>query len=225
MSKRNNWYFLNAGTCDGLLNMARDSFFLESMIENYFNMPVLSVYGWSEPTLSIGANQKIDDSLFSSLNMPTVKRITGGQAVLHATPEAELTYSIVLAYSKNFKQLYFSVAEVLIEFLKKYNLNASVGYLNAGYSSDFNCFDSKTPADIVVDDIKVIGSAQYRKKGYVLQHGAIKLDLINKLAQKKISFEEAVIDLKGAFQTVLGIDFIDFQLQVEDYEKIMTCKQ
>jgi len=80
------------------------------------------------------------------------------------------------------------------------------------YVEDFNCFNSKTSADIVVNDVKVIGSAQCRKKRAFLQHGSIKLDKIRELSGKNITSEMAVSDLKIAFEKSLKINFQDYSL-------------
>ena len=93
-----------------------------------------------------------------------------------------------------------------------YNLKGEFGYSSNNYFKNFDCFNSKTEADIVVNDIKVIGNAQYRKKDYVLQHGSIKLDIISKLSGQNINFEGAKVNLRKVFQDKLKIKFIDYTL-------------
>ncbi|MBI3590204.1 MAG: lipoate--protein ligase family protein [Candidatus Melainabacteria bacterium] len=212
------WYFLNTKVNDGSFNMSCDLLLLNRLFEGVLDLPLLRVYGWNESTYSIGANQKYTEPHLSE--HPVVKRISGGQAVLHGNANNELTYSIVIKCQKNFKKLYEDIGELLILFLSKYGLRASIGYSKQSYLKTFNCFDSKTPADIVVNDIKIIGSAQYRKKDCILQHGSIKLDLIRKLSQKELSFEMTAYDLKSTFERLLKIKFIDYSLVTTDCEKI-----
>jgi len=259
-----NWFFLDTGIHDGIFNMSCDNFLLDSISNNSIKLPLLRVYGWLNPTLSIGANQStfpftagpatfppearprpfragryppelrhtvearlprlygrlpsdathsgkdfVDNILVQ--NLPIVKRVTGGQAVLHGLPEDELTYSVFINYGK-VKQLYFEIGEVLLQFLTAYNLKGEFGYSSNSYFKNFDCFNSKTEADIVVNDTKVIGSAQCRKKEYVLQHGSIKLDIVRKLSGKNTDFEQAKVNLKKAFQDKLKIKFIDYTL-------------
>ena len=105
-------------------------------------------------------------------------------------------------------------------FLQTYGLSGQYGYSNNSYFELFNCFDSRTEADIVINDIKVIGNAQCRKKEYVLQHGSIRLDIIRKLSGKDINFEDAKINLKKSFENKLKIRFMDYTLTDGDCKKI-----
>ena len=194
--------------------MSCDEFLLNSLINGTIQFPVLRVYSWSEPTFSIGANQKIDsEPLFLSSKMPVVKRLSGGMAVLHGMPDTELTYSVVFYAEGSFKNAYYKIGDALLCLLENYGVNASYGYSNdSSYSKDFNCFASKTNVDIVAGDTKIIGSAQYRKKGFILQHGSIKLDLISSMIDKRVDFIEASNALKLAFEVKLGIDFEDYYI-------------
>ena len=57
--------------------------------------PVLRLYQWEEPTLSIGMAQQIDRHVnldyCRAKQIPVIRRVTGGKAVLHSS---ELTYSL-----------------------------------------------------------------------------------------------------------------------------------
>ncbi|MBI2996536.1 MAG: hypothetical protein HYY52_07545 [Candidatus Melainabacteria bacterium] len=210
IKKEINWYFLDTGSNDGYFNMACDSYLLESLINGELKFPVLRVYRWSKPTISIGLNQS-----FSELNTSfytIVKRISGGQAVYHGLCDDELTYSIVLNTSCGIKKIYLEIGEVLILFLKQYSLNAHFGYSSKNYTNDFNCFNTKTVADIVVNDIKIIGSAQCKKDKYILQHGSIRLDIIRDLSGKDVSFNTAAKNLKKCFEELLHVSFLDYKL-------------
>ena len=222
--KKNNWYYLNSGIHDGSFNMNCDEFLLDGLINDHIELPILRVYGWSQPTLSIGANQKIDlaqsNPSFEFSSVPFVKRITGGMAVLHGGLDDELTYSLVIKTEKNFKKIYNEISKTLIYFLENYGLSGVFGYSNKNYFTEFNCFNSKTPADIVVNDVKVIGSAQYQKRGHVLQHGSIRLDLISGFLGESVDFFKAIESLKSAFQVKLNIDFIDYCISEFDMKNI-----
>ena len=119
------------------------------------------------------------------------------------------------------KIIYSELSKVFIRFLKCYELDSSVGYLDENYRDSFNCFESRTEADIVVNDIKVIGSAQRIKRKltekdknqYILQHGSIKLDKIRLLSGKNVSYEIASIDLRNAFKKEFNAEIIDFNLR------------
>jgi lipoate-protein ligase A len=222
-------YFIDTGLNSGSFNMDFDNDLFEKFTNDEIDLPVLRFYSWNEPTLSIGFNQKSEDG---PSNFPIVKRITGGQAVFHDVKENELTYSIILKSSLGPKQIYFELGKVFIRFLNNYGLDARVGYKKQGekdkYRDSFDCFESKTEADIVVNDIKVIGSAQRVKRisnkndknQYILQHGSIKLDKIRQLSGKDISYDVSSVDLRNAFKQEFGVDFIS----VENLNEVFNAK-
>lgn len=223
---KTSWLYLNTGVNIGAFNMSFDNYLLQSQINSCLNMPVLRLYGWSEPTISCGKNQILKKSENQILSLfPVVKRITGGSAVLHGTDASELTYSVSLYYEKSARNLYYDLGQVFIYFLERYGLKARLGYSDKDYFSDFNCFNSKTSADIVVGDVKIIGSAQCRKKKYILQHGSIKLDEIKRLSGKNLDFCQAISDLKACFEEYLQIKFLDYSEACIKYEKISNKKE
>lgn len=215
------WFFLDTGPGSGRFNMDSDNYYLEKVADSILDRPLFRTYGWIEKTVSIGRSQiKIDLNEYKKY--PYVCRLTGGQAVLHGEIEDEITYSVVLYHGSKFKELYYEFGNALIQFLKNYDLNASFGYSEQSYCNDFDCFNSKTQADIVVNTFKVIGSAQYRKEGCILQHGSIKLDLLRKLSNESISYSDAKSKLKKSVGKYFGIEFIDYPYFQVDCEKIKT---
>ena len=78
----------------GSFNMAAD----QVLLENYSQgaNPVFRIYDWECTTLSLGRNEILDDlidlDVCRRLEIPIVRRSTGGKAVLHGF---DLTYSIV----------------------------------------------------------------------------------------------------------------------------------
>ncbi len=249
-----NFYFIEPSIYNAEVNMNIDNYLFESLMNEKIAYPILRTYCWSEPCVSLGYNQDttlglpdsahhvpfsplvhnaslrvngspLRKSYDENLNLPKVKRITGGQAVFHETYENELTYSVVLCSTLGPKDIYNEISKPLISLLEKYKLKASIGYLNDNYTSSFNCFETKTSADIVVDDIKIIGSAQRvkrktsegNKKQYILQHGSIKLDKIRELSGSCVDYKSVSCDLRFAFEKVLGVNFTDLKIE-EVYE-------
>lgn len=194
--------------------MSYDEFILNALIKGLITKPVLRIYGWIEETISLGQNQKIDNNEFKSYGnlFPVVKRITGGQAVFHKLSNDELTYSVSLSYEKSAKYLYSEIGNVLCFFLQELGLNPVFGDSN-NYLADFNCFNSNTKADILVNNKKIIGSAQRRKKKFILQHGAIRLDIIRSLSLKPLNSSHATWLLKKSFENVMQIDFQDYNIE------------
>ena len=166
----------------GAWNMAVDEMLLERAQEQA--AACLRFYGWSEPTLSLGYFQPYADRMEHQPSLPcaAVRRLTGGGAILH---DAELTYSMVLPGSHPLAahrdELYQAVHGCLIEALGHLGVAARLCQAAGRTSADksaavrepFLCFQRRAPADVLIGQTKVCGSAQRRRKGAVLQHGSL----------------------------------------------------
>lgn len=142
--------------------MALDEAIMESVRNNKSNTTI-RLYGWKREAVTIGQFQgilnEVNMDACKKQNIDIVRRRTGGGAVYH-DPEGEITYSII-GKEENFPQdlakSYEYVCQPIINALKKIGLNAQFKPIN----------------DILVDDKKISGNAQTRKKGIFLQHGTI----------------------------------------------------
>ena len=159
-------------------NMAIDQALLESVDAE--GRPVLRLYAWSEPTLSIGYFQKIADRSehSESKGLTCVRRSTGGGGIVH---HHELTYSLAIP-SKNAstgprKDLYEKTHLAMIESLSGFGVRA-IPFRRLGQDSEvdtdaFLCFQRRTSEDLIVSGYKVLGSAQRTARHAILQHGSL----------------------------------------------------
>jgi lipoate-protein ligase A len=138
----------------------------------------LRFYGWEHPTLSLGYFQSIAEraSHPASTACPCVRRTSGGGAILH---DHEVTYSLVLPASNpaaaTARGLMQAVHETLIEALSGLapgRLRLAAGR-QGGDVESFLCFLRRERGDVLLDDTKIAGSAQRRRRGSVLLHGSI----------------------------------------------------
>jgi lipoate-protein ligase A len=139
--------------------------------------PVLRVYRWSRPTLSLGQHQRQLPPHWWQLaqegKLDLVRRPSGGRAVLHGF---DLTYALIWPDPpRRRRQAYAQTCAWLRACFAEMGLP-----LNAGSDSLLvqppSCFSSATEADLVHGDgSKRIGSAQYWRAGSLLQHGSIQL--------------------------------------------------
>ncbi len=139
------------------------------------------LYGWQEPTLSLGYFQAYEDRRKhpASLDCPAVRRPSGGGAIVH---DAELTYSVVVPRGHPLalrrRVLYDAVHATLVEVLGRRGIAACLcggsGRTRLG-RQPFLCFLRRAPADVLVGSAKIAGSAQRRSAGAVLQHGSVLL--------------------------------------------------
>jgi lipoate-protein ligase A len=170
----------------GTLNMAIDEVLLESAATN--GVATLRLYQWGEPTLSLGYFQATAErkSHQPSLVCPFVRRASGGGAILH---DRELTYSLALPEKSSSaaaaRRLYELCHATLIEVLSNLSLSSrlhgSGSVCESAHdqkdvsSQPFLCFQRRTCFDIVSSGSKIVGSAQRRRRGAILQHGSILL--------------------------------------------------
>ena len=156
----------------GLKNMQIDADILDTAISNQEKEPIFRLYGWEPKCISIGKNQNAD---FLTNEIDYVRRLTGGRALLH---DNEVTYSYVIKADEKESIIdsYKKISGFLIEFFKTLNIQLDYGE-NKKVSAHSNyCMLISTGADVCYKNKKLIGSAQYRKQGYILQHGSILFD-------------------------------------------------
>ncbi len=181
------WRLINSNLADGATNMAVDEAILHAHAQGSVP-PTIRFYGWSKPTLSIGYFQKIlseiDIAVCSARGIDIVRRLTGGRAVLH---DQELTYSIIVnedhpLIPKTVTASYRFLSEGLLQALHSLGIPARMNVPRAAYGqvrlshSSAACFDAVSHYEITADGRKIIGSAQLRKDGILLQHGSILLN-------------------------------------------------
>ena len=183
----------------GQENMQIDSDLLDSAIENRLDYPIFRLYGWEPACVSLGRNQKddfLDRKFLKENNIDVVRRLTGGRALLHAD---EITYSFICptSYLKNGEHVvssYKEISQILIDKFKKLGIELSFG-TNKPVKTGFDyCMLVSTGADLCYQGKKLIGSAQCRKQGYILQHGSILYDydkaLLEKIFKEPVSTDE-----------------------------------
>ena len=154
-------------------NMAADEVLLLSAERGVAS---LRFYKWSEPTLSLGYFQaEASRQNYTALaNTSWVRRPSGGGAILH---HRELTYCLALPAGAPWQ----SGVSWLCKFHKMIAsaltaLGVFSQIVNAGEETNrgaFLCFLHQTPGDLLVDSKKVVGSAQRKLRGALMQHGSI----------------------------------------------------
>jgi lipoate-protein ligase A len=180
----------------GSWNMAVDEALLDAAVDG--GAATLRLYQWDEPTLSLGYFQRYDDRHIhaASSACAVVRRQSGGGAILH---DRELTYSLTLPPSQPLTRdattLYTAVHHALIQCLAprlasaklpewRLSLNSQPSRL-APDEEPFLCFERRACGDLLLESqdsaatksaplaYKILGSAQRRRRGAILQHGSL----------------------------------------------------
>lgn len=176
------WRLIESPPSNGAWNMAFDEALLEAVGAGE-SLPVLRLYDWQPPCLSLGHAQSFSDvdvRALASRCWEVVRRPTGGKAILHTD---ELTYSIIAPLSEprvsgGVLESYATLSRALLRALELLGLSprADAQYpLPAGSKGGPVCFQVPSNYEITVDGKKIIGSAQARRREGVLQHGALPL--------------------------------------------------
>lgn len=186
---------------DGKENMQIDSDLLDFAIKNNLQEPIFRLYAWSPACVSLGRNQKddfLDYEFLKSKNIDVVRRLTGGRALLH---DNEITYSFICpeTYLKNGSHIvssYKEISQILIDKFHKLGIDLSFGTSKPIKTGFDYCMLISTGADLCYNGKKLIGSAQCRSHGYILQHGSILYDydknLLEEIFKEKVSTEEII---------------------------------
>lgn len=199
--------FENYGTYTGAQNMALDLKMLENSIEKQDENAHVRFYSWSPKCITLGRNQK-------NFNMPdfkidVVRRPTGGRALLH---DVELTYCFVSPVfgGQGVVQSYKTISNALILGFEKLGIGLEIAR-HSGNNTEY-CMNSANRADVTYKGKKLIGSAQFRARGYILQHGSILMDadfdLIEKIFKQGVK-KDNIITLKEINPEITKEDLIE----------------
>ncbi len=144
--------------------------------------PTLRFYRWEPPTVSLGRHQPVDDvdlDAVQARGYDLVRRPTGGRAILHTD---ELTYSVAAPADEprmvgGVMDAYLRLSQGLLAGLQILGVAAdkAAGHVRAGRDVSAACFEVPSAYEITARGRKLIGSAQSRRQGYVLQHGSLPL--------------------------------------------------
>jgi lipoyl(octanoyl) transferase len=175
------WRVIIHRAADGPTNMAIDEAIADAVATGDAP-PTLRFYAWEPGCLSLGYTQPVSDVDFDGLaanGWGIVRRLTGGRAILHID---ELTYSVAARSDEprvagGVIESYRRLSGGLLAGLEK--LGASVqAEKGDGEAHGFKgpvCFEVPSDYEITVNGRKLLGSAQTRRNGIVLQHGALPL--------------------------------------------------
>ncbi len=177
------WRLIYSPALPGAWNMAIDEAMLLAH-EAGLTIPTLRLYRWSPPAISLGLLQRletINECACRQLGFDIVRRPSGGGAVLH---QHEVTYAIVIdgrlcPEGSSVLATYRWLAQGIIFGLRKLGIDVSLpNQIQPSHQSTPSfCFARLSIADLTVFGRKLGGSAQSRRRYFLLQHGSIPLRL------------------------------------------------
>lgn len=262
------WRLIKHAPASGAWNMEVDVSLMQSATQG--GPPTLRFYAWQPAALSLGYNQKeavVDKAACKAAGVDVVRRPTGGRAVLHAN---EVTYAIVLPAEHPIAQLgivasYRELSRGFVTGFQRLGLPSELaqperdslankkvtGITGAGAA----CFDAPSWYELAVGGRKVVGSAQVRRRGALLQHGSIPLTLdglalyqllafnrneareaaarmfnakaagLCDVAGRQITAEQVMAALVEGISRELGVQFEQGDLSPQELASAMQCQE
>src|SRR6516162_569800 len=166
---------LQYAEADGPHNMAADEALLQSAMNGVASV---RFYGWSTATISLGYFQpeesRLEDARLAPL--PFIRRASGGAMLVH---HYEVTYALALPSGAQWqarvswlRRMHEIIGVALAEFgISALMQNAAT----KASSSSALCYLQHAPCDLLIESSKIVGSAQRKQRGALLQHGGILL--------------------------------------------------
>jgi lipoate-protein ligase A len=189
------WNFLQSPADCAAFNMALDEALLRSAAKR--GRPLLRVYSWRKPAVSIGYFQKFPSQPAGTCAI--VRRPTGGGVVYHGN---DTTYTVVvppghplfeLSTAEAYCALHKAVASAL-PLQSEIHVTPAQSPWGA-----YECFQKPVMGDVVAEGKKLAGAAQRRTKWGLLHQGSIAAKL-------------TAAQLKLAFRKTLGVEFEPYTL-------------
>ena len=212
------WHFLQSPAADAALNMAVDEALLLTAAER--GRPLLRVYSWLRPSVSVGYVQKFPAHLADKQEI--VRRSTGGGLVYHGSG-VDTTYTVVVPpdhrlCTMSTTDAYCAIHKAVATALEHGVVVGRVPSRGVAPVPDsraedrgpttadrsYECFQNPVYGDVVVEDKKLAGAAQRRTKRGMLHQGSI---------AARVMAEE----LKRGFSETLGVTFGDYQLSTAEH--------
>ena len=276
MSEQPIWRLLITPPADGAWNMAVDEA-IAAHTGRGDGLPTLRFYSWQPACVSLGRHQPLADIDLircAALGYDVVRRPTGGRAILHTD---ELTYAVagpqtdpVLAGAV--LDSYLRLSQGLLAGLQRLGLVVSKAPPTQRASADAGpvCFEVPSAYEIVVPTSatpvgpvnnrtygaprKLVGSAQSRRQGWVLQHGTLPLvgdvtrlvdvivfpDEAERASQRQmlaeraasvedalgraVTFDQAAAALAAGFTAALGIQLEPGELTPSEIDLAATLR-
>lgn len=187
MAEESVWRLLQSGPGDGAWNMAVDEALLEALVAGA-GQPTLRLYAWQPPAVSLGFFQPLDESIslteIAARGFGLVRRPSGGRAILH---KDEVTYSVtvpegLIPDGQSVMGSYRSISRGIEAGLALLGVGATLADRKdmprmKAEGLPTVCFAKAARCDMTVAGRKIVGSAQTRRRGVIMQHGSVPITI------------------------------------------------
>lgn len=200
--------FLNLETTDPYYNLA-----VEEYLMKYKSEPIFMLWS-NEKCVVIGKNQnaykEINFDLVKEHNIKVVRRQSGGGAVFHDIGNFNFTF--IYNNAKEDFANFTKFVQPLVELLNELGVNAKVSGRN----------------DILIDECKISGNAQYNYHDRLLHHGTVIYSLEYSDVMKVLNVDEEKIKSKGISSVKSRItnviEHMPIKLSIEEFKEKLISK-
>jgi len=177
---KQSWRLIDSGPGSASFNMSLDEAVALS-VRRKDAPPTLRFYCWDRPSVSLGCFQKsadIDLAYCERKKIPVVRRPTGGRAILHGD---ELTYSFSVRtdrapFENGLMESYQNISRAFSRAFQGIGIPVVTKTRKEKgrvLTRSPLCFASSSYGEILVDNSKLVGSAQKRWRDGLLQQGSV----------------------------------------------------
>lgn len=167
------WRLIVSPPADGPTNMAADEALLDSYCGHPGSQPILRLYNWTAPCLTIGYFQKYAE--VPAGERPYTRRMTGGLTVVHGR---DLSYCMIAGVrdwpsvydqSETYRLLHTVIARVLRDL----GIEANAASTHDAQHTGSLCVETVYEHDVLCGGRKIVGSCQRRRGETILVQGSI----------------------------------------------------
>lgn len=167
------WRLIVSPPADGPANMAADEALLAAYCEQPGSLPVLRLYTWTAPCVTIGYFQKHAEVAGGGL--PFTRRMTGGLTVVHGK---DLSYCLIAdktAWPSVYDQAetYRILHSVVERVLRDMGIDACQAAQASAPQKGALCVETVYQHDVMCGGRKIVGSCQRRRGETILVQGSI----------------------------------------------------
>jgi len=207
------WRLVLDGRHDPRANMALDSAMFRSVASGCCP-GVLRVYNWSEPAVTFGFHQRSFIPFDPGVDLPLLRRPTGGGAVLHGD---DFTFSLSTPLAGVFAR---GVVESCRAVTKTFALalgrcGIEVEMRGDGTVFSHVCFQRSSPVELCLDGAKILGLSALRTRNGMLLQGVLPLTVDVDLS-RRVFGTEGDPGLKGIRDHIPGFNEAEFLVCLVD---------
>lgn len=189
--------------------------------------PVLRLYAWDPPGLSLGYFQPAADfprEVLDRHGLVLVRRVTGGAAICH---QDDLTFSLVArpgfapftaAVQTSYDRVHGAIAAGLARLGVDARAAGEALRPGAGRAGEPVCFHAPTSFDLLAGGRKLVGSAQRRTRERIVHHGSIPIGpnplatgaaCLQDVLRRRPSFAEVADAVAAGFAGAFDLDLVE----------------